>query len=101
MNDVTVNTSGLLDSFESDSGRVIKKGDRVKVKTRHGTTGTGTVLGIRDNQCRCPDTIVVQMDADTIWKDENRMKPWPDDELRSSTFGLFGGEIESVIPVLH
>lgn len=101
MNDVKVNRIDLLDSFESADRRFIKKGDRVKVKTRHGSTGTGTVLGIRDNNGRCPDTIVVDMDPDTVWKDEGRTKPWPDDDLRSNTFGFFGGEIESVIGKLH
>lgn len=100
MNLTPADPAKLLDTFES-VGRVIRKGDRVQVRTRHGTNGVGTVLGIRDNYTHCPDTIVVQMDPETEWRSEGLQKPWPTDEQRANTFGLFGGEIVCVIGTLH
>lgn len=86
-----------MDVFVSQSGRTIRKGNRVHVKSRHGTVGNGTVIGFRESHTLAPDTILVEMDADTVYADNNRGYGWAHDRERIPTFGLYGGEIDHII----
>lgn len=83
--------------WENQRGTVIRTGDRIKVRSRRGTTGMGTVTGIREN-FGIPDTIMVAMDLDTVWQNEGGHPDEVLDQVRLPQFGLFGGEIEEVFP---
>ncbi len=92
-----ISQDNLGDLFKSMDGRVIKRGDRVEVDSRHGTKGTGVVLGVRDNRSLLPPTMVLQMDEDTVYSDET-VPGWKPDKIRLGELGAFGGEIVRVIP---
>lgn len=84
-----------IPEIQFESGTFIKPGFRVRVNSRHGTTGTGTVKDIRVWQ-NCPPTIVLEMDADTNWSQRSQAG-WPLDDVRFPTLGVFGGEIADVL----
>lgn len=81
--------------FHTQSGAVYKPGMRVNVHSRHGTKGTGVIVDILV-WGNAPNTMVVEMDADTVYATEVE-SGWAPDEERIRTLGLFGGEIDSVI----
>lgn len=83
--------------MEFESGRVLKPGMRVSVKSRHGTTGTGVIKDLRVWK-NCPPTVVLEMDADTQWSQKSQAG-WPLDIERLPTLGVWGGEIESVLEI--
>lgn len=89
-------THGKDDASKS-ADRTIRVSDYVEIVTRHNTRGRGTVTGFRDNHGRCPDTIVLEMDSDTVYSDENRLPGWAHDRERIPSLGVFGGEVRRII----
>lgn len=83
--------------FITHEGRKIQKGTRVRIKSRHGSTGTGTVTEVL---CwvNAPDTICVEMDADAVYAPMEKHQPrWNHDSERIRSTGVFGGEIVEVL----
>lgn len=81
--------------YENNARTVFKPGSKVRVKSRHGTTGTGTIVDIL-KWGNVPCTMVLLMDPDTVYALE--VEPgWPSDEERFPTTGVFGGEIDELI----
>lgn len=81
--------------YWSENDIEIKTGTRVRVVSREGTKGTGTVKEIL-YWSNCPATITVEMDDDTEYS--NRRRPgWPLDMERIPTTGLYGGEIREIL----
>lgn len=81
-----------MDSVTFMSGRTYSVGDRVKVSTKYGTDGTGTVIGFVDKPSRT--TVRIQMDPDTVYGQYDRwnLKTGGDfDRIRDH--GVAGGEI--------
>ena len=78
-------------------GQKIVAGTRVRVESRHGTKGNGTVTRVLQ-WANVPDTICVEMDADTEYAPESEtQRGWPTDQKRIAELGLFGGEIEEIL----
>lgn len=84
-----------IPEVEFESGRTLKPGMRVRVNSRHGTTGTGTIKDLRV-WTNCPPTVVLEMDADTQWSQKSQAG-WPLDIVRFPSLGVFGGEIAEVL----
>lgn len=77
----------------------LKPGTRVRIRSRHGSTGTGTVTEILTWH-NAPDTICLNMDADTIYAPMEQHQPnWEHDSKRIAELGVFGGEIKEVMTV--
>lgn len=84
-----------VSEFTNARGDVIRPGTKVRVRSRHGSTGTGTVVDVLV-WLNAPDTMVLQMDPDTVYS--SRIDPgWISDEERFKTTGVFGGEIKEII----
>lgn len=75
-------------------GQKIVPGTRIRVKSRDGTTGNGTVTDILV-WINCPDTICAEMDDDTVYGPQR--PNWPHDKERIPDVGLWGGEIQEIL----
>lgn len=74
---------------------VIVQGTRVRIVSRHGSTGNGTVTEILYWD-KCPPTICLEMDDGTIYS-ERVQAGWGPDEQRIRDIGVFGGEIKEIL----
>lgn len=83
--------------FITHDDRKVKKGTRVRIKSRHGSTGTGTVTEVL-RWVNAPDTVCLEMDADTVYApmDQHQIG-WAHDSERIRDVGVFGGEIKEVL----
>jgi hypothetical protein len=81
--------------MDFDNGRLLKVGQRVSVKTRHGTEGKGRITTIHFGEGP-PPMMMLEMDADTVYS-EVCERGWVKDEIRLKEFGAFGGEIQEIL----
>lgn len=81
-------------SFDWVGTRIVP-GTRVRIVSRHGSTGNGTVTEIL-RWGNCPDTICLEMDDDTVYS-ERVQAGWGPDHQRIANLGVFGGEIKEVL----
>jgi len=78
-------------------GQKIVPGTRIKIRSRHGSTGNGTVTAVL-YWSNSPDTICAEMDPDTEYAPDSAIQAgWGRDQERIADIGLFGGEIKEIL----
>jgi hypothetical protein len=87
------NRPNKLPSFDW-CDQTIVPGTRIRIKSRDGSTGQGTVTCIL-YWANCPPTICAEMDPDTEYGPQRA--GWPHDSQRIPDIGLWGGEIEEIL----
>lgn len=87
---------------EFENGRILKPGQRVRINSRHGTVGTGTIVTLHVGDHPPPPMAILKMDEGTVYSTDTQ-EGWPDDETRIREYGVFGGEIEEILsePIIH
>uniref|UniRef100_A0AB39CEL7 ASCH domain-containing protein n=1 Tax=Pseudomonas phage HRDY3 TaxID=3236930 RepID=A0AB39CEL7_9VIRU len=75
----------------------IEPGTRIRIRSRHGSEGKGTVTDILV-WVNAPDTICAEMDPDTEYVPDSAIQAgWGRDQERIADIGLFGGEIQEIL----